>query len=96
MNVGFEYVTLQEQHRHRFLQNVIELRFEYVGAPVDLATILPPPGLDRQYRWRGRSVRPCGGKGDFITTAWIRSAIFAQATSPWGSIWYGESSNRGG
>jgi tRNA A-37 threonylcarbamoyl transferase component Bud32/energy-coupling factor transporter ATP-binding protein EcfA2 len=45
INVGFEYVTLQEQQRHRFLQNMIELRFKYVDAPVDLASILPPSGL---------------------------------------------------
>ena len=48
VNVGFEYITLQEQQeqqRHRFLQNVIELRFAYVRSPVDLAAILPPSGL---------------------------------------------------
>ncbi len=46
VNVGFEYVTLQDQHCNRFLQNVIELRFKYVDFPVNLADVLPPRGLE--------------------------------------------------
>ncbi|MBA4017781.1 MAG: hypothetical protein C0483_11455 [Pirellula sp.] len=35
-----EYVSLAEKNRFRFLQSVLERRFEYLGAPVDLGQIL--------------------------------------------------------
>jgi len=41
VNVGFEYVSLTGTRRYQFLQNVLEKRFRYCKAPVDLLTVLP-------------------------------------------------------
>jgi tRNA A-37 threonylcarbamoyl transferase component Bud32/energy-coupling factor transporter ATP-binding protein EcfA2 len=40
VNVGSEYVSLQVAGRYRFLQSVLERRFQYLKQPVDLTSIL--------------------------------------------------------
>ena len=101
VNVGFEYVTLQEQHRHRFLQNVIELRFEYVDAPVDLATVLPPRGLEpaipmareireavrrkRRFHYHGVDTISDLCSGDFAMGIDLVRRIFEQGRVNWKS-----------
>jgi hypothetical protein len=40
VNVGYEYVSLQDAKRYAFLQNVLERRFGYLGQPVNLVNVL--------------------------------------------------------
>lgn len=42
VNVGYEYVSLTGSRRYRFLQSMLQRRFEYMKHPVDLETVLPP------------------------------------------------------
>lgn len=46
INVGFEYVSLTDQRRYRFLQNVLEKRFDYCEAPIDMASVLPLSNIE--------------------------------------------------
>lgn len=41
VNVGFEYVSLQESQRWRFLRELLELRFAYLEHPTNILQILP-------------------------------------------------------
>jgi hypothetical protein len=41
VNVGLQYVDLAEPSRWRFLKNLLEKRFAYLGKAIDLLTILP-------------------------------------------------------
>lgn len=45
VNVGNEYVNLQDSRRYSFLQNVLERRFEYLDTKIDLTTVLPLSGI---------------------------------------------------
>lgn len=46
VNVGLQYVDLANPGRWRFLKNVLEKRFAYLGKEIDLLTVLPFSGLD--------------------------------------------------
>jgi tRNA A-37 threonylcarbamoyl transferase component Bud32 len=99
VNVGFEYVTLQDQQGNRFLQNVIERRFRYVDAPVDLAAVLPPRGLEpalpmakdireavrngRRYLYHGLDTISALCSGDFAMGIDLVRRIFEQGRVDW-------------
>ena len=50
VNIGFEYVSLQDAKRYKFLQNLLERRFRYLNQSVDLLDVLPLSEIESAIR----------------------------------------------
>jgi|GEM_PF-2114494 len=101
VNVGLEYVDLNEPERWRFLKNVLEKRFAYLGNEVDLLTVLPfrnlGPGIPMakevkrsflekaDFYYHGFDTISDLCSGDFAMGPDLVRRIFDKANVPWQS-----------
>jgi len=101
VNVGLEYVDLDEPSRWRFLKNVLEKRFAYLSVEVDLASILPfsnlSPGIPmarelkrahaekKSFYYHGLDTISDLCSGDFAMGLDLVRRIFERANVPWKS-----------
>lgn len=101
LNVGLEYVALTDQHRWRFLRQVLEKRFEYMGAPVNILDVLPVSNVgtsvamakhisechssNRPFYYHGFDTISDLCSGDFAMGLDLVRRVFEQGTINWRS-----------
>jgi hypothetical protein len=101
VNVGYEYVSLAGRSRDRFLQNMLERRFEYLDSPIRIVDILGRSGLapalvlareirklfeaDKEFYYNGIDTISDLCSGDFAMGLQLVRTIFRRAGVDWRS-----------
>ncbi|HET6327487.1 MAG TPA: protein kinase [Planctomycetaceae bacterium] len=99
VNVGFEYVSLQDRNRWYFLRSLLERRFKYLGHPADMLTIFTlshiHPAISmakairdavenkRKFYYHGLDTLSDVCSGDFAMGLDLARRIFEQANVNW-------------